>query len=555
MPPIGVRAPADRRSEMSESGFGRDRSAVTTPCSFPMDSDLIRAVRFAAWILALGCLPGCGGGTVNSNSGSSSTASPTTAAVSGASPFSSSCGATVPTNTTETFTLGSGLQPQVAVIPGGSIVGVWEQDRWTGLGSRAVLSALSSNGGSTWTKPVVLPFSACGGGNGAGAAYDRTSDPWISFAGSGVMVASALAFSANGFVEDNFAAAGGKSAVLLSRSTDGGSTWSAPTVLFADTNPGPTLYFNDRDSITADPSQGNVYVVWDRLPSDLPNLTDSAPAYLARLSGGGATLSGVGIMYDPGAGNEAFNNQIVILPSGVLLDFFTLISNSGATTLQVISSSNQGVKWSTTPATVSTIVSVGTANPIPNSSAIRDSMWMAQVAVDPASGAVAAVWQQSFSAGGTFDGIALSISTDGGTTWSAPVQINGAATVAAFSPSVRYLPGSVLAVTYYDFRDFVAGSSVLSTDAWLTESPDGKTWHELRLQVPFDLNQAPQAWDSHIPFGGGTGLFLGDNQGLALVGSSALALYAATNSAGARVVATQAPSPLTLSSAHVYTVP
>jgi hypothetical protein len=517
-----------------------------------MNSNLTRAFGFATSMLALGCLPGCGGGN-SGNSGSSSAASPVTAAVSGASPFMASCGSTVPTNTTETFTIGSGIQPQIAVIPGGSVVGVWEQDRWTGLGSRAVLSALSSNGGSTWTQPVVLPFSACGGGNGAGAAYDRTSDPWISFAGSGVMVASALAFSANGYVEDNFAAAGGKSAVLLSRSADGGSSWSAPTVLFADTNPGPTLYFNDRDSITADPSQGNVYVVWDRLSS---NVTASVPAYLARLTGGGATLSGVGIMYDPGPGFEAFNNEIVILPSGVLLDFFTLISlNSGATTLQVISSSNQGVTWSTTPTTVSTVVSVGTANPIPNSGAIRDSMWMAQVAVDPATGAVAAVWQQSFSAGGTFDGIALSISTNGGTTWSAPVQINGTTTVAAFSPTVRYLPGSVLAVTYYDFRDFVAGSSVLSTDAWLTESSDGKTWRELRLQVPFDLNQAPQAWDSHIAFGGGTGLFLGDNQGLALVGTGALPLYAATNSAGARVVATQAPSPLTLSSAHAYTVP
>ncbi len=521
-----------------------------------MNPNLARAVGFATLMLALGCLPGCGGGS--GNSGSSSAASPVTAAVSGASPFTASCGSTVPTGTTETFTTGSGVQPQIAAIPGGSIVGVWEQDRWTGLGSRAILSALSSNGGSTWTKPVVLPFSACGGGNGAGAAYDRTSDPWISFAGSGVMVASALAFSANGFVEDNFTSVAGTSAVLLSRSTDGGSTWSAPTVLFQDLNPGPTFYFNDRDSITADPSQGNVYVVWDRLPSNLPNLAGSAPAYLARLTGGGATLSGVGPIYDPGVGNEAFNNEIVILPSGVLLDFFTLISSSGATTLQVISSSNQGVTWSTTPpwpVTVSTIVSVGTANPIPNSFAIRDSMWMAQVAVDPATGAVAAVWQQSFSAGGTFDGIALSISTDGGATWSAPVQINGKTTVAAFSPTVRYLPGSVLAVSYYDFRDFVAGSSVLSTDAWLTESSDGKTWHELRLQVPFDLNQAPQAWDSHIPFGGGTGLFLGDNQALALVASGALPLYAATNSAGARVVATQAPSPLTLSSAHVYTVP
>jgi hypothetical protein len=160
---------------------------------------------------------------------------------------------------------------------------------------------------------------------------------------------------------------------------------------------------------------------------------------------------------------------------------------------------------------------------------------------------VAAVWQQSFGST-TFDGIALSVSKDGGTTWSAPTQVNGSKTFAAFSPTVRYLPGGVLAITYYDLRDYVAGSSVLSTSAWLSESNDGgTTWHELRLQSPFDLTKAPQADQ-----GFGSALFLGDNQGLALVGSNPLPLYAATNSAGGHVYATQSPSPLTSSAAHVY---
>jgi hypothetical protein len=123
-------------------------------------------------------------------------------------------------------------------------------------------------------------------------------------------------------------------------------------------------------------------------------------------------------------------------------------------------------------------------------------------------------------------------------------------TKAAFSPTVRYLPGSVLAITYYDFRDYVSGSSTLSTDIWLTESKDGgTTWHELRLQNPFDLNLAPPA-----DFGFGTALFLGDNQGLALVGSNPLPFYAATVTGGtAHAYSIQPANPLTSSSAHVYT--
>jgi hypothetical protein len=358
-------------------------------------------------------------------------------------------------------------------------------------------------------------------------------------------LASALAFSANGTTSGS-ATAGGLSAVLVSRSTDGGATWSTPAPVMNDTNAvgSSAFYFNDRDSITADPASSNVYLVWDRLTSAA---NSSNPAYLALSKDGGATWT-TGVLYDPGTSNEAFNNEIAILPSGAVLDFFTLLASSGST-LQVVTLAINGTSWTppTSAVTVAPITSVGTPNPISPGSQIRDSSRMAQIAVDPASGAIAAVWQQSFTSP-TFDGIALSVSKDGGATWSAAKQINGAATAAAFSPTVRYLPGSVLAITYYDLRDYMSGSTVLSTSAWLSESSDGgATWHELRLQNPFDLSKAPPA-----DLGFGTSPFLGDNQGLALVGSNPLPLYAATTSDGAHIYATQSPSPLTSSSAHVY---
>ena len=501
----------------------------------------------AALSVALGWLSGCGGGTSNFNSSPGGTT--TTTQVSGGTPFSSTCGNTVPTGTTETYTSGSGIQPQVAAIPGGALVGVWEQDRWSGIGARAIMASNSVDAGVTWSAPIVLPFSNCGGGAGAGASYDRTSDPWVAFAGNGVMVASAIAFSANGFTAGGFGATGGPSAVLVSRSTDGGATWSSPAAVIANANSSSAspFVFNDRDSVTADAS-GNIYVVWDQLNNAA---NGSFPAMLARSADAGQTWSAAATLYDPGAGNEAFNNQIVILPNGNLLDFFTLIVSTGATTLQAVTSTNQGATWSTAPVTVATVNSVGTQNPIAGGLAVRDSWVMAQVAVDSASGNIAVVWQQSFN--GSFDGIALSVSTNGGSTWSTPKQINGATGVAAFSPLVRYLPGGVLAVTYYDLRDYASGSQVLSTDAWLTESNDGgTTWHEVRLQNPFDLNKAPQT-NNNRPFGLSPALFLGDNQGLTVASGNALPLYAATGSAGAHVNATTTPSPLTSSTAHVYT--
>ena len=507
-----------------------------------MPPSLVRATAFAASTLVLGVLASCGGGQ-GGNVGSTTPGTPTSAQVSGASPFSSGCGMTVPTGTTESATIGSGIQPQIAAIPGGALVGVWEQDRWSGLGARGILTARSLDGGATWSGPQPLAFSICTATAAPGATYDRASDPWISFGGNGLVVASALAFSANGFTGSG-SAAGGLSAVLVARSTDSGVTWSTPIAVVADTNPGTVgpFFFNDRDSVTAD-AFGNVYLVWDRFTTDT---TVSVPAYLASSSDGATTWSAPRIINDPGPGNEAFNNQIAILPNGTVLDFFTLLGAVSFTaSLQVISSTDRGVTW-TAPITVAPITSVGTTNPITNGS-IRDSALMAQVAVDAASGHVATVWQQSFTSG-AFDGVALSLSTNGGTAWSAPKQINGVPGVGAFSPTVRYLPGGVIAVTYYDLRDYVTGSSVLSTSAWLTESADsGATWHEVRLQSPFDLNKAPLG-----NLNGSVGLFLGDNQGLALYGNNALPFYAATNSGGAHVYATQAPSPLTSPTAHVY---
>jgi hypothetical protein len=512
-------------------------------------TSLPRASLLTASVFAGALLAGCGGGFhANSTTPPSSTA-PVSVQVSGdASPLSATCGTTTPTSDpTETFTLGSGIQPQVAVIPGGAVVGVWEQDRWSGVGTRGIMSAHSTDSGATWSTPTPLPFSNCGGGAGAGSTYDRASDPWISFAGGGVVYASALAFSANAFT-----AAGlfgnGPSAVLVSRSTDSGASWSAPVAVWTDANSGSgTLYFNDRDSVTADPASGNVYVVWDRLNS---TGAGSIPAYLALSKNGGVSWNS-GVLYDPGAGNQAFNNEIVILPSGTVLDFFTLVSNA-TYTLQLVSLTFSSTGWTaSSPVTVATMQSNGTQNPIPSGTPIRDSSRLAQVAVDSASGAVAAVWQQAFNNNTVFDGIALSVSTNGGSTWSAPIQVNGSPTVAAFSPTVRYLPGGVLAVTYYDLRSYMSGSSVLSTSAWLTESSDGgKTWHELQLQNPFDLTKAPVT--NNTTGFGGSALFLGDNQGLALVGSNALPFYSATTS-GAHIVATRGADPLTSSSAHTYT--
>src|SRR5207249_4899113 len=96
------------------------------------------------------------------------------------------------------------------------------------------------------------------------------TDPWVSITPTGVVYAVALGMTPVGPVP-------GHTAVLVVKSTDGGSTWSTPTTLIRDDAPpgtDPADLANDKEMVIADPTNvNNVYVVWDRLnqPSDSQN--------------------------------------------------------------------------------------------------------------------------------------------------------------------------------------------------------------------------------------------------------------------------------------------
>ncbi len=481
-------------------------------------------------------LDGCGGSSA-SGSSAAAPAAVVVRQVSVASTLGTACGtaiASASSSPPEAYAANSAVQPQLAASPvqPTQLFGVWEQDRWNAIGTRAIEVAASGDGGLTWGTTAPLPFSACGSTVTPGAAYDRASDPSIAVGHGNVVVASALAFSAGGFL-----ASGGTSAVLVARSTDGGATWQAAQAVHADAGSGSgPFYFNDRDAIAADPAGPDVYLVWDRLASD--NTVESIPTWLAHSGDGGLTWDAARVIFDPGVLNQTFNNQPLVLPDGSVVVVFTLLNGFGAQ-LQAIRSADHGATWSNA-VYIATPQSSGTTDPISGGPPIRDSANMAQTAVDPVNGTLAAVWQQTGFAGAAHDGIALSLSRDKGATWSAPVQVNAVPAVAAFDPAVHFGAGGRIAVTYYDFRDDVAGAPVLGTGAWLRESADGgTTWTETRIAGPFDLLQAPPA---DLTAGTtGSARFLGDQQALAWNGSSWTALFGATTAQGGRVFAGVVP--------------
>ncbi len=455
--------------------------------------------------------------------------------ISGPSPFAS-CDIAGQTGTNY---LNAEVEPWVAVNPTdpANIIAVWQQDRWSNGGARGLVTGVSQDGGLTWTR-TFAHFSTCSGGTAAnGGNYSRASDPWVTFAPNGDAYQISLSV--------NFTNTVTATAILVSKSSDGGTTWSEPaTLTLSDPTVAPFL-FNDKESITADPTDPAsklVYAVWDRtrFPSDQPNFNAQhafsfrGDILFARTTNGGATWEPARAIFTPLANVATAGHQILVLPNGDLVDLFTMSRGAGVKGPQfsqaLIRSPDKGLTWSS-PMAIAGQPHIGAFDP-DTGRAIRAEGFIGDYAVDPRSGALYAVWQDDRFSG--VDEVAFSMSTDGGFHWSTPIRINqtprspDAADEQAFVPDVQVGADGTVGVAYYDFRYNTPDPGV-PTDYWmihchsLCANPASWAGSEVRLtNSSFDIEQAPAA---RGPFG----YFLGEYEGLDAAGPGYANVFAAVN--------------------------
>ncbi len=458
-------------------------------------------MRPLAGALALACaLSGCGGGSAPGDTRPDGPALP-------ADPISAPT--LVPNGCTGggaasagSFFANAEVEPTVAVAPGNSnhLVAAWQQDRWTDGGARALVTAASFDGGRTWRR-TLQAMSRCGGGSAAvGGDYERVSDPWVDIGPDGTVHAMGLGFSGS-------SSSANANAMLATRSTDGGLTWSAPATLIAD----GADFFNDKNTLTADPTDPRfVYAVWDRIDN-----AGGGPTYFARSTDGGRSWEPARSIHDPGRSAQTIGNRIVVITDGpqrgTLVNFFTGIDYASSPVrnhLAVMRSTDQGVSWSV-PVVIAAQQSVGTRDAT-TGTPIRDGSIIGSIAAGP--GAVLwAAWQDARFSGGVRDAIAVARSDDGGLSWSASVAVNRDPSAPAFTPVVAVRSDGLAGVMHYDLRPDTADPATLLAGAWLVSSRDGIAWSEATVWSPFDLAGAPRV---------GAGLFLGDYQGLVASGVS-----------------------------------
>ena len=433
--------------------------------------------------------------------------------VSGLSPFALGC---VSPGQLGTNFPNAEVEPFLAVDPHDAqhLVGVWQQDRWSNGGSNGLGSGASFDGGKTWTTGFAH-FTNCSGGNTANRAnFERASDPWISFGADSTP--HQIGFSFNNH--------DARAAMLAVRSADGGRTWTEPRFLFEETSDDAGI---DKESITADPSDANlVYATWDRLTGlrTPTSSNNSGPAWFTRSTDGGASWETARIIFDPGPNAQTIGNQIVVLPSGHLIDLLTILTQlnqqSSPARVAVLRSTDKGLTWSTKAVIIADDLSQGVRDP-KNNVDVRTGDIVPEIAVDRQSGALYAVWEDSRFSSGARDGIALSESTDEGATWSRPVRVNGALGTQAFTPSIAVAQGKV-GVTYYDLRNDNPGDDTqLLATVWLATSSDGgATFQESAVGGPFDIRSAPTT---------DRGYFVGDYQGLVASGATFLPFFVLAN--------------------------
>jgi hypothetical protein len=410
--------------------------------------------------------------------------------------FTSGCGR----NEGGTLYQNAEAEPHLAANPAraGNLIAAWQQDRWNNGAARGIGMAFSNDAGLTWSQSA-LPFSLCSGGS-----FERASDPWVTIGPTGVAYQMALTVTGAAF------GAGSRNAMLVSRSTDGGASWSAPQTLIQDTAP----FFNDKNSITADPTDPRfVYAAWDRLRQN-----SGGPAYLARSVDGGLSFLPAIPVFDPGPTSQVIGAEVVVASDGTVLYFFTRIdalpNNGNATSLNVLRSTDHGATWSE-PIRIADMLAIGARDP-ETGAGIRDGSLLAHAAAGPRS--VVATFQDARFSGGVRDGIAFVRSMDFGRTWSTPARINGEPLSAAFTPQPVVTTDDGIAVAYFDLRSNTSDPTTLPTNYWLASSKDGEVWSEASIAGPFNLQTAPVAG----------GLFIGDYMGLAAAQNTVHSLHVRT---------------------------
>jgi hypothetical protein len=421
----------------------------------------------------------------------------------------------------------SEAEPHLAVNPTDpdNLIAAWQQDRWSNGGAQGNLMAYSLDGGSTWS-PANAPFSLCAGAAvGSTGDYERASDPWVTFGPDGAAYSMAVVFDTSD----------AHNGMAVSKSLDGGATWSAPVLIKASpangghSNSYVQLY--DKNTMTPDPFDPDfVYATWTLFRNG------NTAVQFSRSTDGGLTwgparpINHRDIVAPPEGATFRQDLQIVVLPDGTLVNaFYRNVTDpqggafSQRVEMAIFRSHDRGAHWEQLDTVVALVVpTVGFDLEL--GIYVRGGINFPDLTVDPQSGTLYMVWQDGSISPYGLSNLVITRSTDGGDTWSAPIALTQRAIGGGFLPAAAVAADGTVGVLFYDFRNDVFGDAELTTDVYLqTLDSDLNLLDEVRLtDSSFDMRQMVLAG----------GYFPGDYVGLEAAGNDFVAAFTVANDLG-----------------------